>query len=446
MATVKAFIRTSNSRTKKKLVQVNIRFRLSDGSGKQLFYCSSIIIDPDSWDAKRQCVKSRSSIDQVKTIDLNNSIAKIKSIILEAYQDEPIKNNLTSEWLNDVADRKLNPEKYIVVPQKQSFFEVFDEYLCNRKVSKSQTAHNSVLKRMLQRFELYRQIQGKKCYKLELDTFNVSVIDAFEQFLIDEHELFEKYPAIYQAVPETRKPAKRGKNTLNGWLISLRTFFIWANKNEKTTNNPFRNYQIEECIYGTPIYITLEERNKIWEHDFSNSRLEVFQDIFIFQCHIGCRVGDLFKMTPENIIGDNLEYIPRKTKEGHPYTVSVPLTKTAREIVVKYSAEATISGKLLPFTYEQEYNKAIKDIFEEVGITRMVTFLNPTTREETKVPINTIAASHMARRTFIGNMYKKAKNATLVGALSGHVEGSRAFARYRNIDDEMKKELISIIE
>jgi len=52
----------------------------------------------------------------------------------------------------------------------------------------------------------------------------------------------------------------------------------------------------------------------------------------------------------------------------------------------------------------------------------------------------------MARRTFIGNMYKKAKNATLVGALSGHVEGSRAFARYRNIDDEMKKELISIIE
>ena len=336
-------------------------------------------------------------------------------------------------------------QRELVVPTKQSFIDVFDEYLSNRKVSKSQTAHNRVLKRMLQRFELYQEAQAVTCYKLDFDTINSAAIDAFEQFLIDEHELYEKYPEIYKDISETRKPAKRGKNTLNGWLTSLRSFFIWAINNDKTNNNPFKNYHIPECIYGTPIYITLEERNKIWEHDFSNNRLEVFRDIFIFQCHIGCRVGDLFAMTPDNVIENNLEYIPRKTKEGHPYTVSVPLTKTAKEIIAKYSAEA-MSGKLLPFTYDQEYNKAIKDIFKEVGITRMVVFLDPTTRTETKVPINAIASSHMARRTFIGNMYKKAKNATLVGALSGHVEGSRAFARYRNIDDEMKKELISIIE
>ena len=57
-----------------------------------------------------------------------------------------------------------------------------------------------------------------------------------------------------------------------------------------------------------------------------------------------------------------------------------------------------------------------------------------------------IASSHMARRTFIGNIYKKVKDPNMVSALSGHKEGSKAFARYRTIDDEMKKEMIGFLE
>ena len=52
----------------------------------------------------------------------------------------------------------------------------------------------------------------------------------------------------------------------------------------------------------------------------------------------------------------------------------------------------------------------------------------------------------MARRTFIGNIYKKVKDPNMVGVLSGHKEGSRAFARYRNIDDDMKREMIGFLE
>jgi phage integrase family len=33
-----------------------------------------------------------------------------------------------------------------------------------------------------------------------------------------------------------------------------------------------------------------------------------------------------------------------------------------------------------------------------------------------------------------------------VGSLSGHKEGSKAFARYRDIDEDMKKELIGYLE
>ena len=51
----------------------------------------------------------------------------------------------------------------------------------------------------------------------------------------------------------------------------------------------------------------------------------------------------------------------------------------------------------------------------------------------------------MRRPWFIGNIYKEVKDPNLVGALSGHKEGSKAFARYRDIDEEMKQDLVNIL-
>lgn len=75
----------------------------------------------------------------------------------------------------------------------------------------------------------------------------------------------------------------------------------------------------------------------------------------------------------------------------------------------------------------------------------MVSVIDVKINEEVKRPVNEIASSHLARRTFIGNLYKKVKDPDLIGSMSGHVEGSRAFARYRAIDDEMKIELVNLI-
>ena len=88
---------------------------------------------------------------------------------------------------------------------------------------------------------------------------------------------------------------------------------------------------------------------------------------------------------------------------------------------------------------------------------RTVTWLNPTTGEPEPRPIYEVLSSHSARKAFAGNMYKNVKDPNLVGALSGHKEGSRAFARYRvtddvaeanakEIDEDMKRDLVSMLE
>lgn len=51
----------------------------------------------------------------------------------------------------------------------------------------------------------------------------------------------------------------------------------------------------------------------------------------------------------------------------------------------------------------------------------------------------------MARRTFVGNLYKKVKDQNLVGTLSGHSVGSKAFARYHEIDEDMKRALVNVM-
>ena len=74
-----------------------------------------------------------------------------------------------------------------------------------------------------------------------------------------------------------------------------------------------------------------------------------------------------------------------------------------------------------------------------------MTELDTVTRTEKKVPINEIASSHMARRTFIANIYNKVPDPNVIGSMTGHVEGSRAFARYRTIEEDVKKSLVDIL-
>ena len=89
--------------------------------------------------------------------------------------------------------------------------------------------------------------------------------------------------------------------------------------------------------------------------------------------------------------------------------------------------------QLLPFTSQQQYNRDIKTMFEKAGLDRIVTVINPKTREEEKKRLCDIASSHLARRTFIGNLYKETPDPNIIGKMSGHKEGSRAFSRYRDI-------------
>ena len=95
--------------------------------------------------------------------------------------------------------------------------------------------------------------------------------------------------------------------------------------------------------------------------------------------------------------------------------------------------------ELLSLISQQKYSVAIKKILQHAGITRSVVWLNPTTGEPDVLPIYEVMSSHSARRAFSGNMYDKVQDPNLICALTGHKEGSKAFARYRKIDEDTNR-------
>lgn len=439
MATVKAYIRTSTKNKK----AVNVRFRLREGRLLQLFYVSELEINPEYWDAVKQEIKAKVVYNSIARAEFNKAVGYHKNSLLEIYHNAPNKEDVTSEWLATEMDKTLHPEKYDSIEQQETFFQTFESFIENRKISEVRKRNFRVIYRSLQRFELYKRWRGLKHFCLTLDGITSETLAEFEDFLRNEHTYFVKYPEIYEAVPETRTPAPRGQNTINDVFTKLRTFCLWAYGAGKTDNNPFKGFTVEECVYGTPYYITIEERNRLFRTNLSrHPALAVQRDVFVFQCLIGCRVSDLYRMTKHNVISGAIEYVARKTKDGRPVTVRVPLNAIAKEILSRYPDEES----LFPFISEQKYNVAIKRMFLAARLTRPVTVINPTTRESEIRPLNELASSHLARRCFVGNLYKQVKDPNLVGSLSGHKEGSKAFARYREIDEQMKQELVKMLE
>lgn len=418
-----------------------ILLRFSGGRGKVFRVKSGIRIAPNRWNASegRIIIPRLETPEQRQLVKSSRELDDVCNLLIAKFT-ESAKVDISSQWFAQVLDEYRHPERALN-KDGDDFFTIYEKFLDDHDYSKPRDNHFNVLQRQLRRFELYSG------HKWNLDTITADDLSRFRTFLEEEHIIAQqtKYKYIYKAVPESRTPVERGPNVVWGNLRYLRTFINWCIKRGLTTNAPFREFPLEAPIYGTPYYITIEERQQLADADLtSRPQLAIQRDIFVFQCCVGCRVGDLLRLTRANIIDGALEYIPRKTSGERPVTVRVPLNNTATTILNKY---ADFPGPgLFPYISSQKYNVALKKIFKLAGLDRVVTVLNPKTRREEQRTLSEIASSHLARRTFIGNLYKQVKDPNLISSLSGHAEGSSAFLRYRNVDEQMKKDLVRLLD
>lgn len=416
---------------------------------------SGIFVTPDNFRKGEIVVNRRKVGNDVKYHEeQQKKMNELCAYIMEEVSKTP-KEQITTAWFKEVVDRFIHPEKYAPkVEEKKTFYELAEEYLAKGGFSVSYTKSVRVLVRDVARYEGFKRALDDAAFSFDVDKVTREDIEDFFDYLKNEKSLSEEYPETFRWLLDSSlnglrkghvKIEARGSNTLVSLEKKLRAFFVWLYDDGRTKNRPMEGVKIGMEKYGTPYYITIEERNAIADFDFSNSKsLEAQRDIFVFQCLIGCRVSDLAKLTQDNITNGILVYTPHKTKDDgeQEFQARVPLHPKAVELVEKYKGRDS-KGRLFPFITPQKYNEAIKDIFTRVGITRMVVVRNPKTGENEARPLNEIASSHLARRTFVGNAYFKVSDPNIIGKMSGHVEGSKAFSRYRKIEDSTLRGVIN---
>ena len=418
---------------------MTIYVRLRDGRDLDSTMTTGYSVNPLWWDAKREEVKAGIVHGNADMADLNDRLLSLKKYLNLRYGADKERGPVGREWLA----RSLTEFSH---GQDSPFRDTFHKFLDSNDFSKGRLSQYHVLERAVLRFEEYVRVTmpDKGNFSFDVRTVDERTLHDLYEFMSNEHICYIKYPEIYRKFPEKRHSRPRGANTMSENFKKLRAFFNWAREEGIIQGSPFSRFKCEKELYGTPYYLTREELHRILDTDLSDDpECERQRDVFVFHCCIGCRAGDLLRLRKSDVINGGIEYIATKTIADNARTVRVPLNDTASAIIGKYKG---LSGtKLLPFTALHTYNRYIKAVLTRCGVTRRVTVLNSITRKEEKVPINVIGSSHMARRTFIANIYNKVPDPDIIGSMTGHVEGSRAFARYRAIEEDVKKSLVDIL-
>lgn len=393
-------------------------------SGKRIFYFTGLRIDANQFDPEKQEVKKNNfgweGKNKVQYNVMNDRFNAIKATCVLHFSN--INSSSKEEIINklDAVCKKAQKSKFR--NDEMDFFPLWERYIKEARVKQG------TRKQLQSTLNHWKRFSEQRKASISFENLDSSILRDFERFL------------------QTDKIPK-GRNSIHSRLKMTRTFLNYAKKIYKAHGKDFvdpfddESYSLPGEVYGTPVYINLDELNYLFEVEIADEKLSRVRDLFVFQSLVGARVGDFIQLKTENVIDGVLSYIPEKTANDKPVTINIPLNSKAMEIISKYDLP---DGRLLPFISEQKYNMYIKELFKRTGITRKVTILDQLTGKQKQVGINEIASSHMARRIFVGNLYGKIDEG-IIKSMTGHSENSRAFTRYRAVTDELKKNAVDLL-
>ena len=237
--------------------------------------------------------------------------------------------------------------------------------------------------------------------------FDASLLMDYRQFVYDEYKYVPLYPQLYPRGGGHRPPKKRCKNnTVVSDLLALKAFFSELEDTGEIRRSPFRKLSGEKrrsvmhVEYDEPFYLRADEFRQILSCPVP-AELQGAKDMFVLNCALGCRIGDLKKLTMEKVaISDEgipyVHYIPSKTARVSKREVMTPLIKPAYEIIRR--THFGFNGHN-PNYEKQLYNKALRRLLKFCGIDRPVCLYDPEVGDTVYRPLYEVASSKLASKT-----------------------------------------------
>lgn len=402
--------------------QIMMRFVVSRGEiwrGKTKLY-----ITPENWDNKAgEPRPRRDAQDKRECIDIRQKLFALTTAIIEKYNET---NTHDKNWLKKTIDNiQWKADGSLNILSNTTLANMTLTESLNHMIKIAQddglmiASSCSNYKGLARKFEAFENYH--KCLVKEFDD---DVFAELLRFIKDSSEV--------------------SNNTMASVKTRVMRWWHWCYSQDKTLANiDGKSFMLRPRAYGTPYYLTKEDRDKLYRAKMTKKQTEMARDIFVFQCLVGCRYSDLIHLTQDNIQDGYLVYIAKKTIRSEPKTIRVPLHPIAKEIIAKYNN--TVRKTLFIHRTECALNQQIRRAIKETKIDRIITIRDKRSGEQVQKWLSEVASTHMARRTFIGCLYEQGFRESDICSMSGHKEGSVSIQRYRAVSDERKQMMIDSI-
>lgn len=412
---------------------INIRFRLSDGRGVQLFHKSEITADLEELSKFESdgTPKKRSNYNR----KLADAIRERITLMQEVYQ-EGYRNGLsfTNATFDEEVNKRLRPNDYQEESKERQLLFRFKKYISSGPFSEGRTKSYMVTANILERFLVINNIPDAT-----IDDVTPDFLRVLRGFIADEWKYAQdaKYMALYADMkPQNIPSGPRAQNTIANKLKMLQAFFAMLEDADEIVKTPFRKLGRETRSrflkeqYAAPIALTIDEVRQIINSDVKEE-LKDTKDAFLLQCALGCRISDFKSMgmrnlavSPEGI--PYIRYIAEKTRTEAAglSEIKTPLIRFAFDIVRRTEFNIPI---LRNISGKDGYNIRIKKLLEECGINREVGVWNEKNLQLEYFPLYTIGSTKLGRKTNVTLLSRVQINSTIAGL---HATGSEAAERY----------------
>ncbi len=336
------------------------------------------------WDPVAEKVKGRGTMARDQNLVIENARAKINDVLVRAR----------------LGGVHLTKELFFVLYKQPAGGQSFIDFAWQRlKTNRRALACNT----WRQHKSILKKIEG---YNPQLQFWEITP------------EFLKLYVAHLRQLGNGDATIWKNLTVLRGYILAaVRAGFI--------IKNPLEAFRVKRAAPNI-IYLT-EDELKLLVDLFQHEELEdKDQDVlrfFLFMTFTSLHIGDARAVRIESIYQNELHYVRKKTRKQ----VSVPLSEPALKLICYYKGNRTHGLLIQGLPTDQNINRRIKVICEQVGICKQV-------------------SAKAARHTFATLYYKKNKGdiATLSNIL-GHSSLAMTMI-YAHINQENRDQGIHVFD
>ena len=393
-----------------------IHIRLYDAKRYDKKTSTGLTIQKQYFSNKQGKVKQKADFKQKDKI--NRTLNELKTFIADKYLTDSIANGIYDNWLKDNVNKFFNRTNEQT--NKNVFYTAWiDDFIktAPNRVYKGKVIKRRTIQGYVTTYKKLKEYEQHTDKRLKHQDINLNFYNDFVSFCITESKL--------------------NKNTTGGHIKNIKLFCRLIELEGLPIHQDFKHPEFLVLRNeAKDIYLTDDEINKIYKHDFSKSiRLQNAKDLFIIGLRTGLRISDFMSIKDINIKEGFIHIQTKKTGQN----VIIPLHEQIKEIYKRRGG--------LPYTIShQKFNKYIKEICKIVGIDEQTegAIFNPETkRKEAGIfPKYQLVTSHICRRSFATNLYLKAELPNrVIMDITGHKTETQ-FLKYIKVTKQQTAETL----